>query len=212
MAFHDVRFPVEIAFGSSGGPERRTEIVTLGSGFEERNSPWAESRRRYNAGYGVRSLDDLHAVIAFFEARHGRLHGFRWKDRVDHRSNAPQTMVAATDQQIGTGDGVAATFQLVKIYVSGGDTYTRTIKKPVAGSVRVAVDGLEKTETTQFTVDATTGTVTFTSGNIPGVSAVVTAGFEFDVPVRFDADFLEINLAAFEAGDIPNISIVEIRL
>lgn len=212
MAFHEVRFPVEIAFGSSGGPERRTEIVTLGSGFEERNSPWAESRRRYNAGYGVRSLNDLHAVMAFFEARHGRLHGFRWKDRADDRSSPPQTAIAAGDQQIGIGDGVITAFQLVKAYTSGGISYTRTIKKPVTGSVRIAVDGLEKTETTHFTVDTTTGTVTFTPGNIPGASAVITAGFEFDVPVRFDADFLEINLAAFDAGDIPSIPIVEIRL
>lgn len=212
MAFHEVRFPVEVAFGSTGGPERRTEIVTLGSGFEERNSPWADSRRRYNAGYGVRSLDDLHGVIAFFEARHGRLHGFRWKDRVDFKSSAPQATVAVTDQAIGTGDGVADTFQLVKSYASGGQTYTRTIRKPVAGTVLVAVDGQVKTEGAQFTVDAAAGAVTFTGGNIPGVGAAVTAGFEFDVPVRFDADFLEINLAAFEAGDVPAIPIVEIRL
>ena len=212
MAFHEVRFPVEVAFGSTGGPERRTEIVTLGSGFEERNSPWADSRRRYNAGYGVRSLDDLHGVIAFFEARHGRLHGFRWKDRADFKSSAPQATPAATDQAIGTGDGAADTFQLVKSYASGSQTYTRTIRKPVAGTVLVAVDGQVKTESTQFTVDTATGAVTFTGGNVPGVGAAVTAGFEFDVPVRFDADFLEINLAAFEAGDIPAIPIVEIRL
>ena len=89
VAFHEVRFPTAIAFGASGGPERRTDIVTLGSGFEERNSRWADSRRRYNAGYGVRTLDDLHVVLAFFEERRGRLYGFRWLDRIDWKSCAP---------------------------------------------------------------------------------------------------------------------------
>jgi uncharacterized protein (TIGR02217 family) len=91
MAFYEVRFPTAIAFGSSGGPERKTEIVALASGFEERNAVWANSRRRYDAGYGVKSLDDVHTVIAFFEARMGRLHGFRFKDFSDFKSCAPGT-------------------------------------------------------------------------------------------------------------------------
>src|SRR5581483_3014062 len=114
--FHEVRFPTAIALGASGGPERRTDIVTLGSGSEERNSRWADSRRRYNAGYGVRSLDDLHAVIAFFEERRGRLYGFRWHVRADWRSCAPGATPAATDQTIGEGDGAMLAFQLVKTY------------------------------------------------------------------------------------------------
>jgi len=120
MAFHEILFPTSIALGATGGPERRTEIVQLGSGFEERNALWAQSRRRWNAGLGVKTLDDLHAVIAFFEARMGRLHGFRFRDRSDWKSCAPGSAHQPTDQVIGTGDGLTVSFQLKKTYSSGG--------------------------------------------------------------------------------------------
>ncbi len=212
IPFHEVRFPTAIAFGASGGPERRTDIVSLGSGFEERNSRWANSRRRYNAGYGVRSLDDLHAVVAFFEERRGRLYGFRWLDRIDCKSCAPEATPAATDQAIGTGDGATATFQLVKTYGSTYAPYARGVTKPVAGSVLVAVDGTPANEGADWTCDTTTGVVTFEAGSIPASGAAVTAGFQFDVPVRFDTETLDINLTSFAAGAIPAIPLVEIRL
>ena len=211
MTFHDIRFPLDISLGASGGPERRTEIVTLGSGREERNTPWADARRRYNAGYGVKCLADLHIVIGFFEARQGRLHGFRWKDRMDHSSALPGVAPGPLDQLLGAGDGATDTFQLTRTYASGPATYVRTITKPVAGSVRVAVDGAEQTEGADFTVDTTTGQITFLPGRDPEPGAAVTAGFEFDVPVRFDTDFLDVNLSAFDAGDIPHIPLIEIR-
>ena len=206
MSFDDVRFPPQISRGSSGGPERRTEIVVTGSGAEERNSRWAHSRRRYNAGFGVKSLDDIHLVIGFFEERRGRLHGFRWKDHLDFKSGAPGAAVSPLDQAIGTGDGAAARFQLVKRYGSGLRDYLRVITKPVAGSVRVAVGGQE---VTGFALDALTGVVSLAS--VPRAGAPVTAGFHFDVPVRFDTDELRINLTQFAGGDIPDIPIVEIR-
>lgn len=206
MGFDDVRFPPQISRGSTGGPERRTEIVVTGSGAEERNSRWADSRRRYNAGFGVKSLDDIHLVVAFFEERRGRLHGFRWKDHLDFTSGLPGAAVTATDQAIGTGNGTATRFQLVKRYGTGLRDYLRSITKPVAGSVRVAVNGQE---VTGFTLDALTGVVTLAAAPVPG--ATVTAGFAFDVPVRFDTDELRINLAQFAGGDIPDIPIVEIR-
>ncbi|MBO6635416.1 DUF2460 domain-containing protein [Parvibaculum sp.] len=210
MTFHEIRFPLPISLGASGGPERRTEIVTLGSGREERNSPWAMSRRRYNAGLGLRKLDDIHDLIAFFEARHGRLHGFRWRDRADWKSGAPGVTVTPLDQAIGTGDGERTLFPLVKTYVSGEASYTREIAKPVAGTLRVALDGAEREEGSDFTLDAATGLVSFAAA--PGAGVAVTAGFEFDVPVRFDTDFLDINLAAFEAGAVPDIPVIEIRV
>jgi uncharacterized protein (TIGR02217 family) len=209
MAFDEVRFPVEISRGSSGGPERRTEIVTTASGHEERNTRWASSKRRYNAGFGVKSLNDIHMVVAFFEERRGRLHAFRWKDHADFKSCAPGDAIAATDQVIGVGDGVTTTFQLVKRYGSGLRDHVRAITKPVAGPVVIAVNGVP---TTSFTLDATTGLVTFLGGSIPGIAAQVTAGFAFDVPVRFDTDQLSINLQNFAAGDIPEIPVVEVRL
>ena len=206
MSFDDVRFPPQISRGSSGGPERRTEIVVTGSGAEERNSRWADSRRRYNAGFGVKSLDDIHLVVAFFEERRGRLHGFRWKDHLDFTSALPGAAVTATDQVIGKGDGTTTRFQLVKRYGTGLRDYLRSITKPVGASVRIGVNGQE---VTGFSLDALSGVVTLAEPPAQGVA--VTAGFAFDVPVRFDTDALRINLAQFAGGDIPDIPIVEIR-
>jgi uncharacterized protein (TIGR02217 family) len=211
-SFHDVRFPTGISRRASGGPERRTDVVALASGHEERNSRWAHSRRRYNAGYGIRTLDEIHEVVGFFEERRGRLHGFRWKDHADYKSGPPQSAVDPADQEIGTGDGTTASFQLIKSYGDGGNAYVRPITKPVAGTVRVAVDGAEKADGVDFTVDLQTGIVTFLAGAIPGAAQAVTAGFEFDVPVRFDSDLLTINLDAFAAGQIPDIALVEVRV
>lgn len=210
MAFHDAVFPSSISFGSSGGPERRTDIVTLASGFEERNATWAHSRRHYDAGLGVRTLDDVHDVIAFFEARLGMLHGFRWKDWADFKSCAPSETVTGGDQLIGVGDGATTVFQLSKAYSSGGETYARPIRKPVAASVQALVDGALLTPSADYALNSSTGEITFSEP--PAAGAPVTAGFEFHVPVRFDTDRIEVNLAGFEAGEIPSIPIVEVRV
>lgn len=210
-AFHEVLFPVEVAFGATGGPERRTEIVALGSGHESRNARWADSRRRYDAGTGLGTLDDLHAVLAFFEERRGRLHGFRYRDPVDDRSGPPSAAPTPFDQAIGTGDGATATFALVKRYGVGADPWIREIAKPVAGSVRLAVGGVEVAVGAAVSVDATTGRVTFAPGAIPPAGAAVTAGFRFHVPVRFDTDSLAVDVAAFMAGQIPSIPLLEVR-
>jgi len=212
MSFHEIRFPTSISRNAQGGPERRTDVVVLGSGFEERNSRWADSRRSYNAGYGVKLVDDLHAVIAFFEERRGRLHGFRWRDHTDWKSCAPKAAPAALDQGLGTGDGTKTTFQLVKQYGAAFAPWTRAIKKPVAGTVLVAVAGVPKTLGTHYALDVTSGLITFLAGAIPASGQSVTAGFEFDVPVRFDTDKLEINMHGFQHGAIPNIPVVEVRL
>jgi uncharacterized protein (TIGR02217 family) len=210
--FHEVLFPLDIALKSAGGPERRTEIVTLASGREERNARWAHSRRRYDAGYGVKTFEALSEVVAFFEERRGRLHGFRWRDRLDHSSAASGAAVSPADQVLGTGDGVTENFQLVKTYGGLHAPYKRPITKPVPGSVRVAVAGAEVTEGTAFICDTTAGVVTFLPGHVPPAGAAVTAGFLFDVPVRFDTDYLEVDLSAFAAGAIPKIPLVEIRI
>ena len=210
--FHDIRFPTAISLGASGGPERRTDIVVLGSGHEERNQRWADSRRRYEAGYGVKSLDDLQEVLAFFEERRGRLHGFRWKDHADYKSCAFTAVPAGGDQPIGSGDGATAAFQLVKGYGTNFAPWSRAITKPVLGSVRVAVDDVPQVEGADYFVDYATGLLTFDAGSIPGIGAAITAGFEFDVPVRFDTDRLEINLQGFGHGSIPSVPVVEIRV
>jgi uncharacterized protein (TIGR02217 family) len=210
--FHEVRFPTAISRAAHGGPERRTDVVVLGSGAEERNARWADSRRSYNAGYGIKSLNDLYEVIAFFEERRGRLHGFRWRDPVDWKSCPPENTPTALDQELGFGDGTTTAFQLKKKYGSALNPWVREIKKPVAGTVLVAVEGLLQTPGTAYTVDTTTGLVLFLPGHVPAAGRLVTAGFEFDVPVRFDLDKLEINLQGFRHGAIPSVPIVEIRV
>jgi uncharacterized protein (TIGR02217 family) len=209
MAFDAIRFPTAISKGSHGGPERRTDVVTTASGREERNSRWAHSRRRYNAGFGVKSLNDIHQVVAFFEERRGRLHSFRWKDFADFKSCTVNATPAPTDQIIGTGNGSTASFQLTKKYGTGIRDYARIISAPVAATVLVAVNGIA---TTNFTVNLQTGIITFTAIQIPTAGQVISAGFEFDVPVRFDTDQLTINLSHFAAGNIPEIPLIEVKL
>lgn len=210
MQFHDVRFPTAVSFGSVGGPERRTDVVTLSNGFEERNTPWAHSRRRYDAGVGLRSLDDVEAMIAFFEARFGQLFAFRWKDWSDFRSAKPSQEITAFDQELGTGDAAQTSFQLTKTYRSGTHSYVRPIAKPVEGTVLVAVGATALQPTVDYIVDHATGLVTLTTP--PASGEAVTAGFEFDVPVRFDTETIQTSIASFQAGEIPSVPIIEVRL
>ena len=203
--FHETLFPLDISLNAEGGPTRKTEIVALVSGHEERNAQWAASRRSWNAGYGVKSMADIEKVTAFFEARRGRLYGFRFRDPFDHQSSAYGKATTPMDQPAGTGDGATLGFPLAKLYENGGASYLRRIAKPVAGTVRVAIDNVE---TAAFTADETAGVVTFAAP--PPAGAAITAGFLFDCPVRFDADALRINLAAFRAGDIPSIPLIEV--
>ncbi|MCF3642598.1 TIGR02217 family protein [Rhizobium sp. TRM95111] len=208
--FHEVRFPLRVALGASGGPVRRTDIVSLSNGRENRNRRWQDARRRYDAGSGVRSVADLYEVLAFFEARAGQFYGFRFRDPVDFKSCGPLGTPAATDQKIGTGDGVQRGFQLVKTYADGGGSTERIIEKPVEGTVIVAVSG-EMVSSDLFEVEYDTGIVRFNPGAAPADGAVVKAGYAFDVPVRFDTDRIDIDLSQFEAGRIPTIPLVEIR-
>lgn len=210
--FHEVRFPLDIALKSRGGPQRRTDVVTLGSGREARNARWSRSRRRFDAGYGVKSIGALAAVVAFFEERRGMLYGFRFRDRGDFKSCAPDAAPSPLDQVIGTGDGAMRSFTLVKTYGARFAPYVREIRKPVEGSVRIAVNGVENSAGVDFDVDASSGVVSFRAGRAPPIGASVTAGFFFDVPVRFDTDYLEIDFAAFDAGEIPKIPIIEILI
>ena len=205
--FHEIRFPDDISRGARGGPERRTTIVELASGDEERNASWANSRRRYDVSYGIRRADDLAKVVAFFEARNGRLHGFRFKDWSDYRSCLPSQMPSPTDQRIGTGDGVTTTFQLVKGYASGAQVWTRAITKPAPGTVTIALNGTP--QASGWSVDPATGVVSFAAA--PGDGVAITAGFEFDVPVRFDSDVLDVTLDIERLGSITSIPLLEIR-
>lgn len=210
QGFLEESFPAGVAFGATGGPERRTEIVQLATGFETRNARWANSRRRYDAATGIRSLSDLRAVLTLFEKTRGRLYGFRFKDPFDHVSALDGSAPAASDQTFGTGDGMTTRFRLKKTYGTGINAYVREIRLPVETSLKVAVDGIGQTAGSGYSVDAATGELVFETP--PASGASLTAGFTFDVPVRFDTDRLETSLTHFEAGDMPSIPLVEIRL
>lgn len=206
MAFDEVQFPSEISRGATSRTRRVTDVVTLRSGHEERNTIWANSRRTYNAALGVQNLDDIYAVIEFWEARRGRLRGFRFKDWADFRSGPPTSPVADTDQAMRLI--TATTFQLQKVYSPSLNPWTRDINKPVANSVVVRDGTGPLTAGVDFTVDFTTGIVTFVSAP----SGTPTAGFEFDVPSRFQDDGIEVNVALVNLGSVPDINILELRI
>ncbi|HWJ88099.1 MAG TPA: DUF2460 domain-containing protein [Pelagibacterium sp.] len=207
MAFHQVRFPLDIALGAQGGPGRATDVVTLASGREERNSRWAHARRRYNAGYGIKSRADMLAVLEFFEERRGRFHSFLWHDALDWTSSPDGGAPNPSDQTIGQGDGETARFQLIKRYGADFDPYLRPITRPVAGSVVLAVGGAVL-GVGAFSVDLLTGIVTLVEA--PAEGEAVMAGFAFDVPVRFDTDRLDVELTSFDAALVPAIPIIEV--
>lgn len=210
MSFHEVRFPASLSFGAIGGPERRTDIVTLANGYEERNTPWAHSRRRYDAGMGLRSLDDLGKLVEFFEAREGQLYAFRWKDWGDYKSCAHCDDPSEIDQLFGVGDDQQITFQLSKTYASGEQNYVRPILKPVQGTIKIAMSGDILQETVDFEIDYVSGQIVFPVA--PGEGAQITGGFEFDVPVRFDVDRIQTSVSSFQAGEAPSVPVVEVRL
>jgi len=196
-AFQEVRFPTDISYGSGGGPEFSTEVVELASGHEQRNVNWTYSRERWNVAYGVKDETLLDILIAFFYARQGRAIGFRFKNHADFEGTAVE---------LGAGDGSTVDFQLIKVYDSGGFSYTRKISKPVSGTVTIYIDSVEETS---LSIDYTTGVVTFDVA--PTSGEVVTASFEFDIPVRFDTDYLPQNLGDYQARSV-DVQIVELML
>jgi uncharacterized protein (TIGR02217 family) len=205
MAFFETpRFPDDISYNSVVTTSYKTEIIDMSGGAESRLIKWADARRSYNAAFGVRTLTQLETLIAFFHSCYGRAHGFRFRDPIDNRSSANAADVTAVDQILAAVGASTTQYQLRKRYNSGATVY-RDIKKPVAGKTIVAIDGV--TQSSGWTIDTTTGIVTFSVAP----TGVVTAGFEFDVPCRFDTDELSTDLVSYRAirTDVP---IVEIRV
>ena len=210
MIFHEVRCPVIISLGAIGGPIRKSEIIQMENGSEHINSPWEGSIRNFTAETGVKSLDELSYIIGFFEARNGKEIGFRWKDWTDFKSSINSMQISSMDQFLGYGDGMNSIFQLRKTYGYGDGAYSRQISKPAVDTVCVKVDDLELRAHHDFDVDYTTGAIEL--HDAPGSGVPVYSGFEFDVPVRFDVEQLAITMAYFNAGEIQNIEVKEIRI
>jgi uncharacterized protein (TIGR02217 family) len=199
MGFVEVQFPQDISYGSSGGPEYATDVVISQSGYEQRNVVWEQARARYNVAHGVKTKTQLDALIAFFRARKGRAHGFRFKDWTDYQ---------ATGESLGVGNGSTNQFQLVKRYVSGAASETRIIKKPVSGTVQIYVNAV--LQTSGVSTDTATGLVTFTTA--PALGSALSASYQFDVPVRFDTDRLSATLEAYGIQSWLDIPLIEVRV
>jgi uncharacterized protein (TIGR02217 family) len=200
------RFPDNVAYGTAGGPGYNTRVIDYGAGYEQRDIMWSYVRSEFDAAYGIRSIDDLYDVIAFFHVAKGRGHGFRFKDHSDYKSCEIEGTISATDQTIGTGDAAETEFQLIKTYTKGALSTIRYISKPVSGTVVVALNGTP--QGSGWSVDTTTGIITFSSP--PGGSVAVTAGYEFDVPVRFNIDKLSVVYSNYESGET-SIPLVELK-
>lgn len=206
QAFDDVDFPIALGREARVEPGFSTAVVTTAAGFEQRNADWADARMRYDAGPGVRSEEDIGTLLAFFRARRGAARAFRFRDPFDDSSNGMTGTPGAGDQPLGVGDGVATRFQLVKRYGEGEEALERRITRPVAGSVVVARDGVAVAA--GWSLDGSGGVV-FDAAPEEGVE--VTAGFRFDVPVRFAEDRLAINRATFLAGEAASVPLIEVR-
>ncbi|MCI5049600.1 MAG: DUF2460 domain-containing protein [Rickettsiales bacterium] len=198
MAFHDVQFPTDISYGSTGGPGFSTDIVINHGGYEQRNSNWAQARGRYNVAHGIKTQNQLNELVAFFRARKGRAHSFRFKDWTDYEANGVI---------IGTGDGSTVEFQLIKPYTSGATTISRTISLPVAGALSLYLDG--SITPSGYSIDNSTGLITFDSA--PGSGVVITADYEFDLPARFDTDQLSARIENYGVRSWLDIPIIEVR-
>jgi len=211
MAFVDVRLPEDVERGAQGGPQFSTTIFPSSSGHEKRNENWADTRGAWDVGYGIQTKSDFDNTIDFFYARHGRAIGFRFKDWTDFE------IIATGGQQIGLGDDSTTIFQALKTYTSGGATYSRDLKKLVTGTVKVYLETVLQTVPGQVSFDVDTGLITFvtaplsTTGSGPGGEQIVGLETEFDVPVRFDTDHLQLAAETFDAAAIPQIPILEIR-
>ncbi len=200
------RFPDDLSYGSGGGPSYKTTVVETFSGTEKRNIDWEYPRHVYDASYLARDKSKFYQLLEFFHVAQGRGNGFRYKDWLDYRSGSVDQQITDGDQQIGIGDGVTMTYQLVKAYVVGSFAKVRTITKPVAGTVIISVDDVPITSS--WSVDTATGIVSFTVA--PPVDSIIKAGFEFDVPVRFESDDLSAGIDSFKFRDV-DVKLIELK-
>jgi uncharacterized protein (TIGR02217 family) len=205
MAFVEERFPVDISWGSVGGPGFRTTIIESAGGFEQRNIDWEQSRGTWNVTHGAKRAVQMERLRDWFYAMHGRAHGFRFKDWTDF---------SVEEEWFGDGDDTTVDFQLVKTYDIIGQAYVRQIKKPVQGTIHVFLDGVEKDEgpgAGEWELDYTTGIVTMGTAplDVPPVEVLTWTG-QFDVPVRFDEDEMKVSMD-FEDVESWSLRVKEIR-
>ncbi len=200
MSFTETQFPSEISYGATGGPTYSTDVLTMFSGHEQRNSNWKNARGKYNISTGVRTEEQWQALISFFRVCKGKAIGFRFKDWSDYK---------AVRQRIAISDEIKTEFQLIKTYSTGDSMITRVIKKPVKGTVKI-YSQTNLRGNLDYVVDHTTGIITFAEA--PSAGMIIMADFEFDVPVRFDTDELQLSIDSFNSGSWSGINLIEIRV
>ncbi|MFM5953155.1 MAG: DUF2460 domain-containing protein [Novosphingobium sp.] len=205
LPFDDLLYPLALGRDATVIPEFSTSVAVTASGYERRNSLWSDARLRFDVGPGIRGEAELGVLLAFFRARRGAARGFRLRDPTDFSSNAMTVTPTASDQLLGTGDGLTASFPLLKRYGEGEAQQLRRITRPRTDSVVVSLDGAA---TTAFTLDPG-GVVRFAVA--PATGKLIQAGFLFDVPVRFAEDRLEVAGAVFAAGEAPSVPVIEVR-
>jgi uncharacterized protein (TIGR02217 family) len=206
--FIESQFPPDISYGSSGGSGFKTTIFATEGGWEQRNVDWSMSKAEYDVSQAIKNIDDMNTLIQFFMAVRGKAYGFRFKDWGDYQ---------IVNQQIGVGDGTTTQFQLVKTYTDPNNimTFTRTIAKPVAGSITTLLVAGVPVPTSgtglHYSLDTTTGIFTFSAAPA-ATQPIVVSYIEFDVPVRFDTDKLNVKQEFWQTSSWESIKIVEIRL
>jgi len=203
------RFPDDISYGSRGGPVFKTAVSQFDSGHEQRAIQWAYPLHEYDVSYGIRTDQSVYTLLDFFMSMYGAAHGFRYKDWADYKSCTPASTTTPFNCSIGTGDASTTVFQIKKTYTNGSLNMDRPIKKPVSATVSVAVNGFEKTVTTDYTVSYASGTITFVSA--PNNGEAITAGFQFDVPCRFESDIFTNSIEAYNMNNV-DARVIEIRV
>lgn len=197
MSFLEIRFPESISFNSSSILEFNTTIVKSKNGYEQRNINWNSNKMKFNIINGIKTKTELDELITFFRNVRGAGYGFRFKDFTDY---------IGENQYLGVGDGETKEFQLIKSYrVSDNIVYYRKITKPVISTVRVFINDIESKD---FNIDLTTGLITLNT--VPEIDSIIKANFEFDVPVRFENDIMEITMNSINSGNIKDITLIEI--
>lgn len=209
MSFHDTQFPSTIVYGPSGGSRFKTRIVQNPGGYEQRNIDWVNPLGKWSVAHEMMTQSELDTIVAFFHARYGRAHTFRFKAWEDYKARMDDSESLPTIHTVTSSPNLPDT-QLIKNYTSGGYTYVRNITLPVSGTVVLYADGAEIGDS-NYSVDYTTGIVDWEAAYAPGVGVVITADYQFDVLARFDTDEIESSIDYYDRSSWTGIQVVEVR-
>jgi uncharacterized protein (TIGR02217 family) len=220
VSFIDEYMPDEVpGYPCISAPRTNTSIQVSAGGGEHRNQNWEHPLHRFILPEAIaRQSDVINDLKKHWLIMRGPFNSFPWPDPLDWATldHSPNVLpvVTLTDQQIGTADGFTDRFQLVKTYTVGSETYDRTIHLPVLASVLVAIDGVI-VSASDYTVSRPGGEILFdTPPAAPsmGHPQVITAGFLFDVEVRFESDdAFEGILRTYQVGGFADITLIEVR-